>query len=72
MVNAMQHGMVWVGTGMLPEGDTPDKVNRLSSFSGAMAQSGYGMADTHPADRETATRFGTRVAETLVRWGKGK
>ena len=40
--------------------------------SGAMAQSGYGQAETHPADRETATRFGARVAETLVRWVKGK
>lgn len=72
MVNAQQHGMIWVGTGFLPEGDTPDKVNRISSFSGAMAQSGYGQADTHAADRETATRFGKRVGETLARWVRGK
>ncbi len=71
VVNTMQHGIVWVGNAGLPEGDTPDKVNRLSSFTGAMAQSGYGQAVTHPADWETATRFGTRVGETLVRWQKG-
>ncbi len=43
-VNAMQHGMVWVGVGVNPPpaGATPDKVNRLSSFSGAMAQTDYG------------------------------
>ena len=71
MVNALQHGMVWVGNAQMPEGDTPDKVNRLSSYSGAMAQT-YQQDETHAADRETATRFGKRVAETLVRWQKGK
>lgn len=70
-VNAMQHGMVWVGTGLMPEGDTPDKVNRLSSYSGAMAQSGPGKADTHESDRETARRLGVRVGEAAVRWAKG-
>lgn len=71
-VNAMQHSMIWVSNGQMPEGDTPDKVNRLSSFSGAMAQSGYGKVDTHEADRETARRLGVRVGEAAVRWAKGK
>ena len=72
MVNALQHGMVWVGTGFLSEGSTPDKANRLVSFTGAMAQTDYGQSEINPGDRETAVRFGRRVAETLVRWQKGK
>jgi NAD(P)H dehydrogenase (quinone) len=71
-VNAMQHGMVWVGTGLLAEGDTPDKLNRLASYTGAMAQSGFGQAETHASDRETARRFGLRVGQTLVRWARGE
>ncbi|HVL13479.1 MAG TPA: flavodoxin family protein, partial [Gemmata sp.] len=37
-VNAMQHGMIWVGLGELVEGTAADKVNRLSAYGGAMAQ----------------------------------
>lgn len=69
--NAMQHSMAWVGTGMLPEGPSPDKLNRLASFTGLMAQSDYGQATIHPGDRATAVKFGTRVAEALVRWVRG-
>ena len=70
--NALQHGMVWVGTGFLGEGSSPEHVNRLVSFTGAMAQSDYGQKDIHPGDRETAVRFGRRVGETLVRWTAGQ
>ena len=31
-INAMQHGMAWVGNSILPEGDKPDNLNRLSSW----------------------------------------
>lgn len=72
VINAMQHGMVWVGTGLLAEGSTPDKVNRIGSYTGAMAQTDYGQAALNPGDRETAVRFGKRIGETLVRWAKGK
>lgn len=72
-VNAMQHGMVWVGVGVNPPpaGATPDKVNRLSSFSGAMAQTDYGQERVNPGDLETARVLGRRVAEATARWAAG-
>lgn len=71
-VNAMQHGMAWVGLGMMPEGDKPEHKNRLASYSGLMAQSGYGQDKIGEADRKTAVAFGKRVAEAAVRWTMGK
>lgn len=71
MVNAMQHGMIWVGNSVLPEGDQPDHVNRLSSYSGAMAQSNPNQPNIGPGDKKTGVVFGKRVAETLVRWMAG-
>ena len=71
-VNAMQHGMVWVGLGELVEGTAPDKVNRLSSYGGAMAQTDWGQDQTNEGDRKTAAILGKRVAETAARWAKGK
>ena len=66
---AMQHGMVWVGTGMMPANTKAamrNDVNYLGAFSGLMAQS---PADASPedgplqGDLETARRFGARVAQ---------
>jgi NAD(P)H dehydrogenase (quinone) len=71
-VNAMQHGMVWVGLGELVEGTAADKVNRLSSYGGAMAQTDWGQDQVNAGDRKTATILGKRVAETAARWVKGK
>lgn len=68
MINAMQHGMIWVGTGVLPEGATPDKTNRLSSYSGAMAQSNMDQATIGEGDRQTAVLLGKRVAMVAQRW----
>ena len=72
---AMQHGMVWVGLGLLPgnhtAGGSPDELNRLAGFLGAMAQSN---ADEGPelvppsADLRTAAHLGRRVAEAAARW----
>lgn len=65
---AMQHGMVWVGTGMLPantKAATRNDVNYLGSFSGLMAQSPADASPEEgplPGDLETARRFGARVA----------
>ena len=73
---AMQHGMVWVGTGMVPantKAATRNDVNWLGSFAGAMAQS---PVDSSPeegpvaGDLETARLFGARVAETAARWNR--
>jgi NAD(P)H dehydrogenase (quinone) len=71
-VNAMQHGMVWVGLGELVEGNGSDKVNRLSSYGGAIAQTDPGQEKVNDGDRKSATILGKRVAETAARWVKGK
>lgn len=68
MINGMQHGMIWVGTGVMPEGATPDRTNRLSSYSGAMAQSNIDQPNIGPGDRQTAVLLGKRVAEVAKRW----
>jgi NAD(P)H dehydrogenase (quinone) len=78
-VFAAQHSMFWVGLGLLPgnnssKGSTDD-LNRLGSFLGAMAQSN---ADQGPeqgptaADLRTAEHLGRRVAETALRWQRGR
>jgi NAD(P)H dehydrogenase (quinone) len=71
---AMQHGMVWVGLGLLPGNHTsdgsPDDLNRLAGFIGAMAQSNADQAADlvpQPADRRTAEHLGRRVAELAGR-----
>jgi multimeric flavodoxin WrbA len=71
---AMQHGMVWVGLGLLPGNHTsegsPDDLNRLAGFLGAMAQSNADQgAELVPpvADRRTAAYLGRRVAELAGR-----
>lgn len=68
MINCMQHSMIWVGTGVMPEGATPDKTNRLSSYSGAMAQSNMDQPNIGQGDRQTAVILGLRVAEVAQRW----
>ena len=75
---AMQHGMIWVGLGLLPGNHTshgsPDDLNRLAGFLGAMAQSN---ADEPPelappaSDRATAEHLGVRVAEAALNWRSG-
>lgn len=75
---AAQHGMVWVGAGLLPgnnnsKGSVED-LNRLGSFLGAMAQANAdeGADVTPPAsDRKTAELLGQRVAEAAKRWNRG-
>jgi NAD(P)H dehydrogenase (quinone) len=71
-VNAMQHGMIWVGLGELPGGSALDKVNRLGAYGGAMAQTDFGQEQVNDSDRKTAAILGQRVAETAARWAKGK
>lgn len=68
MINAMQHSMVWIGTGVLPEGALPENTNRLSSYSGTMAQSNMDQPNIGPGDRQTAVLLGNRVAEAAKRW----
>jgi NAD(P)H dehydrogenase (quinone) len=70
---AMQHGMVWIGTGMMPssaKAATRGDVNFLGGFSGALAQSpsdGSPEEGPLPGDLETARLFGARVAAYAVK-----
>ena len=76
---AMQHSMVWVGLGLPPGNNTsagsPEDLNRLGGFLGAMAQAD---ADVPPnvapagSDLRTAEHLGQRVAEVAKRWLLGQ
>jgi NAD(P)H dehydrogenase (quinone) len=69
---AMQHGGLWVGTGMMPaaaKASKRDDVNYLASYAGAMAQSptDAGANEMSAGDLETAKLFGQRVAQTAAK-----
>ena len=81
VVFAMQHGMIWVGTGMFPsandmeamnsiEGPGPETHNRVGSFIGPMAASFQVDPPDAPSqgDIETAEAYGKRVAEITMRF----
>lgn len=65
---AMQHGMVWVGLGLMPGNNSTrgsiDDLNRLGSSTGAMAQSNVdqGIEGIAKSDLATAEHLGKRVA----------
>ena len=85
VINAMQHGMIYVGTGMLPStnrpedlqhpaGPSPDALNRLGSFTGPMSAS-FQIPPPDaplPGDLKTAELYGKRIAEITDRWIKAK
>lgn len=69
MTFAMQHGMIWVGTGLLPSNSKAaqrNDLNFMGGYAGALAQS---PSDSSPeegpsaGDLETAKQFGIRVTE---------
>ena len=70
---AMQHGGVWVGTGMKASNAKAaqrNDINYIGSYAGAMAQS---PSDSSPAkmpqgDLDTAKLFGKRVAEVAAKF----
>lgn len=70
---AMQHSMIWVGTGMLPANSSTSQrndVNRMGAFTGAMAQSDADLGSDvapPPGDLETARLYGRRLAEVTAR-----
>jgi len=85
VVNAMQHGMIYVGTGMMPsandptgpktvEGPGPHTINRLASFMGPMAASFEVRPPDAPppGDLLTAEAYGKRVAEITLQFLRGK
>ena len=69
---AMQHHMLWVGSGMMPSSAKAaqrEDLNYLGSFAGAMASSPSdgGVDEMHAGDMETAKQFGVRVALQAAR-----
>ena len=75
MTLAMQHGGVWVGTGMMPanaKGSTRDDLNWMGIWSGvaAVSPSDASPADMFPGDLKFATEFGARVAQVAGRWAR--
>lgn len=84
-MNAMQHGMIFVGLGMLPSsnrpeemaqitGPGPDAHNRVGSFIGPMASSFRVATPDGPSkgDLETAEIYGRRVAEIAIQFARGR
>ena len=74
MVFSGQHAMVWVSLGLMPgnassKGSVAD-LNRVGSYSGAMAQSNsdQGADAMLESDLQTAEHLGQRVAEAAKRW----
>lgn len=69
---AMQHGGLWVGTGLMPSSAKSaqrNDVNYVGSSSGAMATtpSDASANEMLPGDLETARLFGKRVQEVVQR-----
>lgn len=80
MINAMQHGMIYVSLGIPPaggdmeamstiDGPGPDALNRVGSFIGPMAASFQVNPGDAPGkgDLATATAYGVRIAEITNR-----
>ncbi len=64
---AMQHGMAWVGTGMMPantKAATRESLNYVGGFTGALAQSpaDASVEEMVKGDLETAEAYGERFA----------
>ncbi|MEY2863695.1 MAG: hypothetical protein RLY58_1402 [Pseudomonadota bacterium] len=65
---AMQHGMLWSGLPLMPEGHQPSDLNRMSGFLGLMTQSDNAPATETPPDGDirTAEWFGDYLAHVLA------
>ncbi len=73
MTLAMQHGGIWVGTGLNynnTKASQRSDLNYLASSAGPMAQTAgdASAAEMNPGDLETARRFGARIAELASRF----
>ncbi len=69
---AMQHSMLWVGSGMMPANSkaaTRADINNLGSFAGLMTASPSDASTDEmvPGDIATAQQFGARLAATVAR-----
>ncbi|MEW2308312.1 flavodoxin family protein [Streptomyces sp. NPDC006864] len=79
-VLAAQHGMNWVPLGLMPgwiysSGGSPEDLNRMGSFVGAMAQSPSDLGPEESpaeADLRTARHLGEHVARTALQFVHGR
>lgn len=84
LINAMQHGMIFVSLGILPGANQPEGFttnvgpdvnahNRVGSSAGAMSTSFQINNGEAPGkgDLETAEHYGKRVAEITLRFERG-
>ena len=85
VINAMQHGMIFVGLGLMPSanqpeamnqiaGPGPDAQNRVGSFIGPMSASFQVPPPGAPSqgDLDTAEIYGCRVAEITLQFVRGR
>ena len=85
VINAMQHGMIFVGLGMLPAASAPESMNttagpgpevhnRVGSFIGPMSASFHVKPPEAPVkgDIETAEAYGRRVAHVTLQFLRGR
>jgi len=85
VINAMQHGMIYVSLGMVPSANRPDDMktpagpgpeahNRVGSFIGPMSASFQVAPPDAPVkgDIETAEIYGLRVATITAQFLKGR
>lgn len=78
MVFANQQAMIWVGLDIMPGNNSSkgsvDDLNRLGSFSGAMAQANadQGAEAMLESDLKTASHLGARIAETALALRRGR
>lgn len=78
MVFANQQAMIWVGLGLMPGNNSSkgsvNDLNRIGSYSGAMAQanSDQGAEAMLDSDLKTAACLGTRIAETALVFRRGR
>lgn len=72
VINAMQHSMIWVGTGEMAMQE--NGVNRLGSFLGPMGNTppdfSGGPPQVDPGDLLTAELYGARIAEAAKKWAE--
>jgi NAD(P)H dehydrogenase (quinone) len=70
---SQQHGMIWVGTGLMPSNTKAaqrNDINYLGASSGLMTASPSDSSPEEgplPGDLETAKLFGQRIAKTVAR-----
>jgi multimeric flavodoxin WrbA len=76
MTLAMQHSMLWVGSGLMPSNSkaaTRNDINYVGSYGGLMTAtpSDASPEEMIPGDLETAKKFGQRLAEVTAKFGRG-